>query len=206
MKHTFRFFIGICAIVAAASPARAGTILSIAPANVIAHLGDIGDSFDVDLTNTGASSLSVAGFQFEVTVASPNITLTNVDISTVSAAYVFAGNSLFGPNIAVSGPGQTIDAIDFTGDGSNATVGAGQTVGLGRVTFSVSNTATFGSFAVTFTGGSTANALSDAAGNNIVINTLTPGAIDVVPEPSSLALTIAGAAALAAAFRKRRAV
>jgi hypothetical protein len=148
MKHTLGFLIAICAVIGLASPAPAAVILSIAPPTVDANRGDTGDTFDVLLSNTGASALSIAAFQFEVSIADPNVVFTLVDDSPAAASYIFAGNSLFGPDINLNGPGQTIDASDNTADGSNASVGAGQTVGLGRVIFNVSPTAAFGSFAV----------------------------------------------------------
>jgi len=78
------------------------------------------------------------------------------------------------------------------------------------VLFNVSPTATTGPFTISFTGSPTVadgNNLSDPSGNNIPVDTLTSGTINITstPEPSSLLMLLAGTAALAALARCRRA-
>jgi hypothetical protein len=88
------------------APAKADVVISIqSPLN--ANAGDTGDSFDVTLTNTGPSAVSIAAFTFEISAANTDMTFTDANTGTGLAPYIFAGNSLFGPDITVSntGPG-----------------------------------------------------------------------------------------------------
>ena len=122
------------------------------------------------------------------------------------APYVFAGNSLFGPTISTSVPGQTLDAFDLWGvPGGGAAIAAGATVGLGRAFFNVlagglSGLVIVSAVAVPFT------SLSDPSGSNIDVDTLTNGSITIaasaVPEPSALVLAVLALAAMAS-IRKR---
>ena len=191
MKLTTGIVSGICAAVLLCAPAHAGIILSIQPSTVMVSPGDIGDSFDVVLDNTGPSSVSVAQFSFEVSAASSAITLTSADFSTV-LPYIFAGDSFdvinsFALNTT---SGQTLDGSDLTNDSANVTILSGHSFGLGHVLFNVAGNATAGPVAITFTGGSNSNNLSDNAENLVTIDTLTPGSIDIsaVPEPAAFGL------------------
>jgi hypothetical protein len=199
----------ICAAALLCSAAHGTTILSIQPAVVPAIAGDTGDSFDVVLTNSGPSSISVAAFSFEVSVTDPDITLTSADFST-ALPYIFAGDSFDATNgfPLNTTSGQTLDASDLTNDGAGITVAAGQSFGLGHVLFDVAPNANPGAFPLTFTGGAGANNLSDPNGNNIPIDAFTSAVIVItspvaaVPEPSYFLPLLAGLAVLAY-MRKR---
>ena len=184
------------------APAEASLIISVG--NVFSSSPSSGNTLEVDLTNTGPASITLAGFSFEIDVTDPHITFTSATIAT-AAAYVFAGSSLFGPIISTSVPGQTLDASDLWAGLGGATIGAGATVGLGHVFFDVSAGDVSGLVTVMlspfpFT------SLSDPEGNNISITTLASGSITIaaspVPEPSALILALLGLAALAP-FRRR---
>src|SRR5450631_1810049 len=86
----------VLALLSLAAPARADIILSVQ--SVAGAPGSSGN-FDVLLTNTGPSIQNIAGFAFELSTADTNITFTDVTTSTTTASYIFAGDSLFGPDI-----------------------------------------------------------------------------------------------------------
>jgi len=209
MKRFFRILIASCAAVLVCSPARASTIFSIQPSTVAATPGSVGGAFDVVLTNSGPSSITVAGFSFEVSVTNTNITLIGADFSPASGAYIFAGDS---EDEGLSIPlnitsGQTLDANDtYAGSGSGAILAPGQSLALGAVLFEVSPSAAPGLSTVSFTGGAAFNNLSDPSGNLIAVGSFSSGTTDIVPEPSSLFLTLAGVPVLAGWARRRLAI
>jgi hypothetical protein len=195
--------IGAC--IFGSSLAYGDLILSIE--SVSASPGSSGDTFDVLLTDNGSPDVSVAGFNFTIQSSSPAITFTGVFTSTATAPYIFAGNSLLGPEIDEQLT-PTVIAADLAASGST-TLNSGEVVGLGQVFFNVSPTATPGPYTVSFvtSGGTGDNDLSDPTGANIPIATFTSGTINITstPEPSSLLMFLAGTAALAAWNRRRRA-
>jgi hypothetical protein len=202
-KHILGFTIA-AAILLAASPATAGAIFNIGSATALP--GDTGHTFDILLSNTGPSPIVVSSFNFEITVASVAITFTDATTGTLAAPYIFSGQSLFGPNLATTGPGQLLDASDlFDTPASGATVGAGVTVGLGHVFFNVSNTAS-GSYTLSFNANSAATSLSDPDGNPMTIDQFNNGTITIdsanVPEPSTVIPVLAGLAWICS--RRRR--
>jgi hypothetical protein len=174
-------------------PARAGIIVSVQ--NVSANAGTTGNTIEVDVTNTGPSSVDVASFSFEVGIASSSgVSFTGADITTSTAAYIFAGNSLFGPNIAFN-TGTTLDAADAAVMGSS-TLGSGSTLALGRLFFDVTSSAPIGAVPVMFTP-FPSTSLTTPTLDNIPIDTLTSGTITVmpstvVPEPSALVSATVG--------------
>jgi PEP-CTERM motif len=181
----------------------AGVTISLTPAIVSA--GSSANSFDVDLTNFGPSSITVGGFAFGLSIANANISFTDVTIST-AALYVFSGNSLFGPDLSGPSSGQTIFASDsVVVPFSGVTVNSGSTFGLGHVLFDVSAKATSGVFAVNLAAFPLTN-LSDAAGNNLNVDTLSPGQITIqaVPEPSSMLMLLFAMSAVAATAKRDR--
>jgi hypothetical protein len=196
----YTFLIAIGAVVLVHVSTNAAITYSISPVSISAQPGDIGDSFDVLLTNSGPAAVAVAGFNFEVSVADPDITLTGADYTTVAEPYIFAGNSLFQdssiPLNFVNADGyspQILDAGDVANDGVGTTVGVGQSVDLGQVLFDVSSPAQTGPFAVTFSGEvsdvAAANNLSTPDESLIDVDSFSGGTIVVassVPEPSSL--------------------
>ncbi len=201
----FLILVAFAAVLLYPAPARAAAILSIQ--SVIASSPSAGNAFDVVLTNTGPSSITLGAFSFELTTADANITFTSATTGTILFAYVFSGHSLFGPTISTSAPGQTIDASDnFDTPIMGAAIGAGISVGLGRVFFDVAPGDSAGAKAVNFTAfpGTT---LSDNLGGNITFNS-SPGTITVVssavPEPSTLMLALLGFPVMVLARKRLR--
>jgi hypothetical protein len=198
---------GLCLL----CPTMQATVTSsIQPTSVYSNPGDVGDAFNVILTNSGLSSISIESFSFEVSVTDPDITLTSADFSTLAFPYIFAGDSfdvINGFALNTNGPGQTLDASDVTNDGAGVTLSSGESLALGRVLFDVSPTAALDAFTVSFTGTPTVadgNNLSDPTGDSIVIDFFAIGTVYLVPEPSSLLPTLAGVFALAGIRRWRR--
>lgn len=184
----------------AATPTRAGIVVTAQ------SVGATDGAFDVFLTNTGPLAVNVAAFSFEVNVSSSLIDFTDANISTTTSPYIFAGNSLFGPDIltSITNGGQTLDAGDATFDASNVSVAASASVGLGHVLFTTSGTL-IGDATVSFTGLPTS--LSDAAGADVPITTFVDGTISgvaVIPEPSTLTLASTGFAIWGATWFVRR--
>jgi hypothetical protein len=178
-KTTWRILAAMCFL--SVLPARANVILTIQ--SLTANSNTTGNFLDVILTNTGPSSVSIDGFFFGFQTADTNISFTDVTTNT-ALGYIFAGNSLFGPDLTGPISGQSVNTGDLA-SGAAATVGSGSTVGLGHVFFNVAAGDVPGVHAVTFVPASTS--LSDAAGAPVTINTLVDGAITVsstVPEPS----------------------
>jgi hypothetical protein len=188
-----------------AVPAHAGIIVSMQ--DVSAKAGTSGNTFEVDVTNTGAA-VDIAAFSFEISVpASSGITFTGADINTSVNPYIFAGNSFFGPNIATA-TGTTLDASDIAVSGSTS-LGTNSTLALGRVSFDVAGSAPNGPVTVSFTD-FPATSLTGPNVNNIPIDTLNNGTITIlkgaIPEPSSLVsatLGFLGAAWLIRGVRAR---
>ncbi len=188
---------------------HAGFIVSAGATTAAA--GSTGNFLDVTLTNTGDAPATVGGFAFGVSVGSTDIGFTRVTTGTADP-YLFTGYSLFGPEIgsAIS-PLQEIIAADlYDTPGSGFTLGAGQSVGLGRVFFDVLPGATPGSFAVNVT--SSATSFSDPSGTDITGEpVLNPGEITILPAgpavpapPTLLLAAFAWPAALAVARVRRR--
>jgi hypothetical protein len=186
MKHISRLLMIGCY----AASLQAGTLLSIQPGAVPAGTPSTGNVFDVLLTNTGPSSITVGGFAFGVSVTNPDITLTGADFATLIDPYLFVGQSL-DVDLSTSlnsSSGATLDGGDAS-DGTGATLAAGQTLALGEVFFSIAANAIPGLNTVSFTGGTSGNNLSNVAGGPITIDNLTNGSVNItVPEPPSLLL------------------
>jgi len=173
-------------VLCTALPARAGIIVSVQ--SVPANKGTSGNTLEVDVLNTGVP-VDIAGFSFEISVAaSSGVSFTGADTNTSTNLYIFAGNSLFGPNIATL-TGTTLDASDLAASGST-TLSTNLTLGLGRVFFDVASSAPGGPVTVSLTD-YPATGLADPNQNPIPIDTLNHGTItimggSVVPEPSAL--------------------
>ena len=187
------------AVLSISTPVAANLIVTVGNSSV--NSPSLGNTIDVDLTNTGPA-VSLASFSFEITVTDPHITFTSATINTV-ATYAFAGNSLFGPTIS-SSTGQTLDASDVWSGAGGAVIAAGATVGLGHVFFDISAGDSPGIVTVTLS--PIATILMDPAGLNLVA-TLTNGSITVagpaVAEPATLALLGLGFAGLVATGRRK---
>lgn len=198
-----RFGIGCSLLVAllSAAPSRANVILTVG--SVSAAPGSTGNSLDVTLTNTGVTALTVFTFNFTISTSNTDITFTSADTST-AVPYIFAGDSLFGPIISTSSPGQTLSASDAAASGGDSVAG-GATVGLGHVFFDVLPTAALGSFDVVFSTDIAHTSLSNSAGGNIPINTFTSGSITIAtPEPGTIAFLGSGLVAVILAKRRAR--
>jgi hypothetical protein len=189
---------GAAGFLIAGSQRADAALIVLAPS--ISDVTGSSGTFDVVLLNTGAAAVSIGGFSFGVSTSNPGITFTLATISTAST-YIFAGDSLNGPNIDTS-TGTALVASDNPFIASSYAVGSGAAAGLGHVSYSISGGAATGTFAITLSPAATS--LSDAAGSNIPITALTDGSINVTaaPEPSTLGL--AGALALLACVVLKR--
>lgn len=195
-----------CMAISFLAPAsgRASVILSVQSATAAA--GSSGNSFDVQLSNSGPSAVTIAGFSFGILTANVNISFRDANIST-TAPYIFGSNSLFGPDLTGPTSGQSLSTSDvFAIPMTGATLGAGTTVGVGHILFDVLPTATAGTSPVTLAA-FPLSSLSDPLGNNVVIQTLSPGQITItgtgVPEPSTLATFLAGVGLILAHGKRR---
>lgn len=175
-----------------AAPARADLVVDIT--SVTANAGTVGNLLEVSLSNTGTSSASVGGFNFEITTSSANINFTGATTSTVDP-YIFGGNSLFGPILSTS-TGQILDASDlFAVIGGGESVAAGSTVGLGEVSFDVASGTASEIYQVSF-GAYPATSFSDPFGNDLAFSSspgnITVAGVTAVPEPSTALLLSTG--------------
>ncbi len=187
------------------TPAPAAFVFSLQqPIN--ANSGSTGNAFDVLVTNTGASAVTIGGFFFGVTTTDASITFTSANTVTVVDPYIFAGDS-FDVNNSVplnTTSGQSLDAADLSDSGAGTSVAPGATFGVGHILFDIANGAAAGPASVTFD--STFTSLADAGGNPVAFTT-SPGTINVstpntVPEPATFALVFCGLAGLAVLARR----
>jgi hypothetical protein len=212
-ERNFRFFAlllaGILAVLFYSAPARADVLtMSIQP-SINVNAGDSA-GFDVLLTNTSGPAVDIAAFVFEVsTFFFTDAFITGTNTSTVLAPYIFAGNSLFGPDITTSNDGATLIASDVAATGAT-TLGTGETVGLGRVLFGVGVTAGTQSIEIELYS-FPSSSLSDLSGNDLPIanafgSFINISASDVgsVPEPSSVILLLTAAPLIWGARKLRR--
>ena len=179
-------------IVMGTSSAHAGLIFGIT--TNVANPGSSSNSLDVTLTNTGTSSADdalISGFSFEITATSTDVTFGGVSTSTNSVPYIFAGNSLYGPdiNLGIGSGGQSISAGDnYALANSDIRLAYGQTIGLGFVSFELSSTTSLKPIGITFTAYPTTG-VNDSTGFQYEFNLPANTRIDVtsvVPEPSTL--------------------
>ena len=185
-------------------PARASINFSIVPITPTIHQGDNGDLFDVIMTST--ASFSANSFSFEVSTVDTDVTFVSATISTTADPYIFAGNSLFGPNItSLTSLPQTLDASDLTADTLDITIPANTAFALGEVSFNIAGNATPGPFTVTF-GNPNANFFSDEAADSIAVTGQQSQQFTIqapVPEPSTLLPLSALVLGIGAALRRR---
>jgi hypothetical protein len=131
-----------------------------------ANAGSTGNVFDITLINSGPGSITLGAFSLEFSVAGGNVTFTSATTATLQP-YVFAGHSLFGPDISASSPGTTFDASDlYDIPLAGATIAAGATAGLAHVFFDVLAGAPAGPLTISFAGFA-ATSLSAPDGNSI---------------------------------------
>lgn len=198
---------GVVACFLIPATARADLIVSVQ--SVSAAVGSSDNGIDVELTNNGATDLTIAGFSFGISIANSDISFTDANTSTIEP-YIFDGNSLFGPDLTGPTSGQSLSTSDaYSGFNSGATLDAGATLGLGHVLFDVSPGAASGVFPVDLAVFPTTS-LADESGNNIPIDKLVSGSITItgptspVPEPSSMLLLLSCVAVLSAVAGYRR--
>jgi hypothetical protein len=203
-KNLLLVLIAAAALIPSAS---AGVVYSIVPIGPPPAAGSNGDVLEVLLSNTGPSGILVAGFNFGVTTTDTDVTFVSADTATTSQPYIFLGNSF---DVQNSLPlnltsGASLLGNDSTGDFSNVSVGAGQTLALGRVLYNVSPTAAPGPFTVRFTTGAADNNLTQADATSVPVDTFQTATITIeaTPEPATLLLIPAGLLALG--WRKRAA-
>jgi hypothetical protein len=187
------FAFGTCVI-----PAHAGVIVAL---DSVTSSGGNG-YLQLTLTNTaGSSAINVGGFSFGVSVANgsgvtfgfPSLPATVVDVVT-SSNYIFAANSLFGPDISISGFGttQALGSDNFDTANGGTVVNGGETYGLGRIYYNLTGGAPASPIAVTIDQSIAITSLSSNTGGAITIDTFTDGSISAastgVPEPSTFVL------------------
>ena len=192
--------LALCASV----PAQASVILSAG--KVTANAGSAGNAFDVTLINTGPTAIVLGGFSLEVSVADADVSFTFASTAT-ALPYVFAGDSLFGPDIGASSPGQTFDASDACVLCAS-TIAAGATVGLAHILFDVLAGAQSGPLTVSIAA-SPATSLSNPAGGELAATPI-DGTVVIdgetsIPEPSTIVLFSLPAILLARRIRSRKA-
>jgi PEP-CTERM motif-containing protein len=167
--------------------------------NVTVAPGPSSGSLDVLLLNTGPDT-AIGSFSFALSVPSNSgITFTKVDTNTRTAPYIFDFSAL-GPDITSptpAFPGPAITASDFTTRPGGEIIFHNETLALGRVLFSVSQSLQLGTVPVSLSL-FPSTSLSDASfpiPNNIPITRLINGSI-TVPEPSAIVLAGFGALGL----------
>ena len=171
--------------------AHGSTIVSVQ--SVGAAAGGSG-AFDVSLNNTGSSTITVGAFTFGISTTNTAISFVDANTSTVLGGYIFAGKSLFGPDLTGPSSGQSLSVSDvFATPLSGALVAPGATLGPGHVLFVVGSNSATGAFTISLVG-NPATSLSDPSGNVIAIDTLGDGTVNITgaPEPSSLFLVLMG--------------
>jgi hypothetical protein len=190
-----------------AVPARASLILAVQ--SVAVNPGTSGDGFDVTLQNTGGSPVTIGGFSFGLSISNVSLTFTGANMST-TPTYAFLGDSfdaIHSFSLVINLTSQSVLASDLSNSGAGDVVGAGATVGLGHIIFSVAGNAAAGPSTVTL-GAFPASSLSNPSGGNLAIvlsnGTITINSVAGVPEPSTWTLIGLGMPALLLARRRRR--
>jgi hypothetical protein len=191
--------VALIATLVAASPARAGLVIT---APTIAAAAGTSGSFDIVITNNnsvGGDSFQVASDSIDLALSGlPGVTFTDATIATaIPYLFVLSGTTQGGgplsldpfPNAAFL----TSDS-EFASPGF-ATIGPGMSFGIAHVSFTVDSSAQTGDRALVLGAGTS---LSDIAGAPIAFTTSNGMlSISVVPEPSAWLLLSSG---LAAAF------
>ncbi len=187
IRRSLRLAFGCALVLGLMAPSVTRAGLTIAATNPTTDAGGSG-WFDILLTNNDSTnSVDISSFNTALEVASNSgLTFTGADGST-SPGYIF-GSVQNGPLGTITG--YSITLADFLGSGAQ-TVGAGATVGLAHVLYSLASSTPVGTpIALTFMAGGTQ--IYDASLNEILPLTLQGGTITVtasaVPEPGTLAM------------------
>ena len=201
------FVFSLAWISGVAAPVQAGLLIGVVGGD--AKPGTTSD-FGVTLTNTGTTSAAdvlIAGFAFEITAAGNDVTFIATDDSI--HPYIFEGYSLFSPDItlAISPDGHTISAADnYATPLDGITLAHGQSVWLGRVSFSLSPSTPIGQIPLAFTPDPTTG-VNDPDGIQYTVFLQTDAHIDVIPEPATItSLGIGVVGAIVSLKRRRRLV
>jgi hypothetical protein len=194
----------VLALLVFAGPLSGSLILNIQSTSASPNTS--GNAFDVTVTNTGPSAVSIDGFGLGIHTASSLISFTDATTGTTVAPYIFGVDGFAGSDLTGPTSGQSLTTSDLDSV-SAVSVASGASFGLAHVLFSVAPGASGGGYNVDFT--SPATSLSDAAGFPLTIDTLNGGTITVtststVPEPSSMApLTLVLLIGCSAVLRRR---
>ena len=203
-SYAFAVAAATCLWVLLAAPAQGALIMSINPSNSPVTVGSTGNFFDVVLTNTTAVIPGIAGFSLSLTAGSASLIFTNA--TTASPSYIFTGDSFdndFNGNVIRTSPnGQTLLASDFTSSGNNVTLAGNSAVRLGRVFFSILDSASIGPISISIDK-TAATSLSDASGALVALGTSANGTVTVVPEPATAGLLLLALSVLGL-LRKRQ--
>ena len=178
----------LAAIVLALGPSEARADLVVTVLSSSAPVGGTG-SFDVNLSNNGATSVDVSGFSVELSVpGGSGVSFTAVDVNT-TATYLF-GTLQTPPLTFDTFPTTDLTASDFSGTPPYVTtLQPNDTFGLEHVSYSVAPGTALGPVTVSILGLGTTTEILDIIGNPITPTDPTDGTITImsaVPEPSTL--------------------
>lgn len=158
--------------------ARADLIIS-AP-TFSAGVGEA-SAFDVLLTNTGTTPVSIGGFTFEIAV--PFLLFESATTQTTTAPYIYAGDSFVTMNglpFAIVSPTDLI-ASDTPNDGVAPSLLPGATVSLGKVLdYPITANVRPGLYTIAFQ--IPVTGLADQSGDPLPLK-IVNGSINIAPEP-----------------------
>jgi hypothetical protein len=176
-------------------PARADLLVTLGSATVLPN--STGNSFNINVTNTGSAIQNIGAFDIQISVNDTDISFNiGATSDATSLTYLFAGDSFdyndpggpfpFASACAVASP-QCLTASDLSDSGNGTNLAPGATRGLAHIVFNVANGAALTTATVTLAPFPNTS-FSDKSFTNINF-TSTPGTITVVsvlvPEPST---------------------
>lgn len=207
-RPRFAWTLGLALALTAVCSASSSADLIMAVDTIQGPTGGVG-SFEVSLTNTGPSDVTVGGFSIQLNVGA-GVQFTGVSTATAANPYIFLGTGTgsVDPNFKFSTdtfPNSSFTASDTEwADPTNGIkVTSGAVFGLALVTYSVVDPYLSGDVPISFLFPGTS--LSDPNSVSLTFNTQ-GGVIHLrgVPEPSSVAMTVIGFAAIALVRIRRR--
>ena len=179
--------VGLCSL-----PSNARAAFASSP-DITATPGSSG-MFEISYqVPTGATASTLTNFSFTLSATAvattTGLTFTAATDLTTDP-YVFAGSTTFSGGVANgTSPSATVS------DSGSHTVTAGQTFGLAEISYSIAANAIPGSYTLASEGNVTQT--------GSLMSVFTPGAILIVPEPSTWSLLRAGIAGLGISLRRR---